>query len=77
MVLKRPVTIWKNYYCQITRSFKANFLLRVPPHAPPPPSPCIIEIVNKMVIDFVWSHKNPKLGKTLLLDQRKRGVGPA
>ena len=32
MVSKGPVTIWENYYCQTISSFKADFLLRVPPH---------------------------------------------
>ena len=72
MVSKRLVIIWENDYRQITWSFKANFLLCL--HLPPPN---IIEIVNKMVIDFVWNHKKPKIRKDTHWTKGKEGVGPA
>ena len=39
------------------------------------PTPAhIIDIVNKMVIEFVWSHKRPKIKKETLIGPKEKGV---
>ena len=38
------------------------------------PTPAhIIDIINKMVIEFVWSHKRPKIKKETLIGPKEKG----
>ena len=76
MASKRPVIIWENYYCQIARSSKSNFLLRVPlpiPPQPPPVARCWNRKQNGNLFRVEPQKKLSTLGKTLSLDQRKKG----
>lgn len=33
-----------------------------------------IKSVNKQIVDFIWSHKNPKIKKTTMIGERKEGA---
>lgn len=33
-----------------------------------------IKVVNKQIADFIWSHKIPKIKKTMMIGEKRRGV---
>ena len=34
-----------------------------------------IKIVNKQIVEFIWSRKNPKIKKTTMIGEKKGGEG--
>lgn len=55
----------------IVKSLALSKLIFVPAILPNPND--FIKNVNKQVVEFIWSHKNPKIKKTTMIGEKKEG----